>query len=239
MIYKWIDGSIIIADVMDRFNIETTDWYPRVGYWVENALADIKVLPTAELKCKRVNAKGYMVELPTVAKSIVAVEMEGVRLHNSTQIKQGGKDFHSVPYTLLHNNYLRLEADHPRYSDIEVTIYYKGFDTTFNKKLHIEIPLIPDKAIVIEAISYYVFKNILSRGYIHPVYNLSGNDPHLSVNIIYKGYDGKGGLRKRAMIEAKTMNLDTREKASGMIRTFLDPDHYDNSDFDGNINTRN
>ena len=239
MIYKWIDGSIMIADVVDRFNIETTDWYPRVGYWIENALSDIKLLPTASTKCKKIKAKNYMVELPTLLKSLIAVEMDGRRVHSSSQVKKGGDDFHSVPYTLLHNSHIRLEAEHPRYSDIEVAIYYKGFETIFNKDLHIEIPLIPDKPIVIEAISYYIFKNILSRGYIHPVYNLSGNDPHLNVNIIYKGYDGKGGLRKRAMIEAKTMNLDTREQASSMMRTFLDPDRYDNENFDGNINTRN
>lgn len=236
MVYNWIDGSVVLADVMDRFNIETTDWYNRVGYWIENGLADLKLLPTAQQQCNIVNAKDYMVELPTTNKSLIAVEVMGYRIPNSTQIKKKEHRSSSLSYTLLHNGYIRLETDDPKFSDVEVKIYYKGYKREFNKTIHSTIPLVPDKSIVIEALSFYVLKHILGRGYEHPVYSLSGRDPYLNVNIIYAGHDGRGGLRKRAMIEAKTMNLETREKLSARINTFLVPDEYDGENFDGNVN---
>lgn len=236
MVYNWIDGSIIIADVIDRFNIETTDWIPRIGYWIENGLADLKLLPTSPTQCKVVSAKDFMVELPIPLKSITAIKVEDTRIESSEQIVKGGTN-DSLFYSNVGRGYIRLETDNEYFRDVDVTIYYKGFKTIFNKDIHIEIPEIPDKAIIIEALSYYVFKNILSRGYIHPVYNLSGGDPFLNVNIIYRGQNGKGGLRKKAMIEAKTMNEDTREYVSKRLRTFLDPSDYKNRSFDGKFNT--
>jgi hypothetical protein len=61
-------------------------------------------------------------------------------------------------------------------------LWYRAIPVEFNDKHQTYIPFIPDIEKVIDVLKWYIFKNILSRGYIHPIYSLGSKDPEYDPN---------------------------------------------------------
>jgi hypothetical protein len=230
MVYRWISGNSIIAEVFDRYNIETSDWMIRAGYWINEGLYDIKALPSTEIKCKVETASDYLVDLPCSVGSLQYVEISGIPINESSNIRKkensSGIMDSVVTYSVLKNGKIRIEADSTYYQDVEVKIYYKGFDTEFDEDLHQEIPFIPDNHEAREALALYLLIRILSRGYEHPVFSIKVNNSFTNPNVLYYGADGKSGMRKRAMLSLKRLSKGKRDLVSRRIRTFLHPDYH-------------
>lgn len=239
MVYRWISGNSIIAEVFDRFNIETSDWVSRAGYWIKEALLDIKAIPVSLEQCKIVTANEYLIELPCSLNSLIGVEYNKIRLNTTAQIAKrktnDGNTSGDLSYTLMNNGKLRIESEYMEHEYGEFTIYFKGLETEFDEDLNAEIPFVPDNHFAREAMAFYILIQILSRGYEHPIYSIIVNNHLANPKLIYYGVDGKGGLRKRAMIEIKSMNLDQREFISKRIRTFLHPNYHKFVDFRGKM----
>lgn len=87
-----------------------------------------------------------------------------VRTYNT---RGGGND---RTYTLIDNNKIELNYD-ANY----VVVEYKGVKTCASKVYGCEIPVIPNNALLIEAIGNWCMYKMLCRGYKHPVFNLGAS----------------------------------------------------------------
>jgi len=78
--------------------------------------------------------------------------------------------------------YIENNILYTRHNTGHYKLWYKTIPVDFNDKLQTYIPNIPDIEKVISNIKWYVFKNILSRGLIHPVYSLGNRNPEYDPN---------------------------------------------------------
>ncbi len=99
-------------------------------------------------------------------------------------------------------------------------LWYKTIPTEFNDKLQTYIPSIPDIEEVIDNIKWYVFKNMLSRGYKHPIYNLGNRDieydPNKKHQITIKG----------ARLALSEMDINDRNELANNSMSFFNLQSY-------------
>ena len=80
-------------------------------------------------------------------------------------------------YILLPNGKIEINSDAKF-----VTIYYLSYPITFDTIFGFDAPQIPDNEHVKVALTWYVLRNILMRGYLHPIISLTSNDPENNPN---------------------------------------------------------
>ena len=73
-------------------------------------------------------------------------------------------------FVIIDGNKIELDFD----TDC-ITIEYDTIKTERSKVYGCEFPIIPDNAILVEAIGFYCMYKMLCRGYKHPVFNLSAS----------------------------------------------------------------
>ncbi len=253
MIYRLIDASNVIANVQDTFNINSADWIGRAGNWINKALTDIGVVTELKVTHLDTNATDYRVELPCDIKSLVAVEVNGMRVYRTQPVTQmekvadstdtytdseyapeTGRSYNTtvLSYSVQGDNYIQFETNSEYYKEIAVTLHYKSLPTSIFKPYNMMLPMIPDIDIAQDAIANYIMIKILGRGYNHPVYSLNNNHPATNPYLAYYGVTGKGGLKQRARIKVKSMDADARERVSASVRSFNHPNRHNTTEFD-------
>lgn len=84
-------------------------------------------------------------------------------------------------YTLIDNNKIELSYDAEF-----ITIKYKGVKTCRSEVYGCDVPVIPNNALLIEAIGMWCMYKMLCRGFKHPVFNLAasqyGTNPYYMWN---------------------------------------------------------
>lgn len=73
-------------------------------------------------------------------------------------------------YTLIDSNKLELNFDAKF-----ITVKYKGIKTCRSELYGCDVPVIPNNALLIEAIGMWCIYKMLCRGYKHPVFNLAAS----------------------------------------------------------------
>lgn len=217
----------IIAKLDNDFNIDNTDYVPRVAAWVIEALGILKCIPI-EKKTKKIEIKDRIGYLPcdfdasnikvydtndcevtklskvnscckypstgeqqeSYAKEISKTlyrqndegQSEAIAIAIATGINDDGAIVHITDsidlnsnnnghsYLLLPNNEIELTFD-----TSYITIEYDGIKTEKCAEYNCELPVVPNNALVIEAVTYYCMYKILCRGIKHPVFNLAAS----------------------------------------------------------------
>jgi len=236
MVYRLTSGSRVIAAVQDTYNVDESDWLQRAANWINVCLSDLGVISEYKVKTETITADEYLVELPCEIKSLEAIEIDGLRVYRSNQLRDERNDENHIPYeeisyTVQGDNYIQLESSNEYYKDVEVTVHFKSFPTEVFKPYNILIPLVPDNEIVIEAIAAYIMIKILGRGYKSNVFTLNSNNIAINPYLQYYGITGKDGLRKKARLKIKGMDKDARERVSVSTRSFNHPDRHFTKDF--------
>lgn len=61
------------------------------------------------------------------------------------------------------------------YDECKIYIVTEGIETSKDNSYGVELPVIPDNAYILEALTYYCMYKMLCRGYQHPVFNLAAS----------------------------------------------------------------
>ncbi len=99
-------------------------------------------------------------------------------------------------------------------------LWYNAIPTEFNDKLQTYIPLIPDIEKVIANIKWFVYKNILSRGYIHPIYSLSNRNQEYDPNIKWQN------TIRGAKLALNEMDFNDRNEIANINMAFFNLPSY-------------
>lgn len=197
----------LIGKVDNDFNISESDWIPRVGAWVIDALSQMKCLPmerkrrtlevserVAIFPCK-LNAKDIKVfdnrgcEIPEYnsAKSCGCSDL-GNKIPNSeiavfdSNNKTGVNTMEVA--TIVSPGYKNFVIDDNKIElnfdtdFIEVESYEVA--TYYDEYFDCEVPYIYDNGLLLEALSWYILFKYLSRGSKHQVYSLTSPNPVLN-----------------------------------------------------------
>lgn len=219
---KNIELDRIIAKIDNDFNPDNSDWIPRVGAWVIDAMSMLNCLRTETKKV------ALPVKERIVYSSINIFDGEfkvytqcGCKVNKAVKI-DNIEDFNNSPFTgeeiqtdttgttdFIQNpnavesitQAISVNCNCPNYRYNVVELQHKSnlnkdyvilsptqlelnFDTNFviveysaiatykSPNYNIELPVIPNNGLLIEAIAYYCLYKMLCRGYKHPVFNL-------------------------------------------------------------------
>ncbi len=90
----------------------------------------------------------------------------------------------------------------------------------FNENFQIYCPKVPDKINVLENIKWFVFKQLLSRGYIHPIYSLGNRNPEYDPNLKWQN------TINRARVQLSEMDLNDRNDIANINMSFISRPSY-------------
>lgn len=230
----------IIAKIDNDFNLDNSDWIPRVAAWCIDAMSQLDVLNKVK-KRKRLEVHNRIAvnNCNIVDDDLEVYDENGCKvdrledkncgcLYPAEEDNNSNKDddcktngARTLEYGVEHPYNYVTEAVHTNDYDprnwhatrtIQVQSPYSvkrgshnnkdyghnftklddkrielGFDTSFitivNKEVEtkysdtykIELPVIPDNGLLLEALAYYCVYKFLCRGYKHPVFNLSAS----------------------------------------------------------------
>lgn len=222
----------IIAKIDNDFNLDNSDWIPRVGAWCIDAMSQLNVLNKVT-KTKRLEVKNRIAinncditdddlkvydengcEIDAADKSSCGcetsltgeqetpyendcntngartLEMGVERNEHYHSMAMTTNDYRPEHWTEVHTIKLgtpRKGSDKRTYVKIDnrrielnfdakyITIKNKEIETKYSSTYGIELPVIPDNGLLLEALAYYCMYKFLLRGYKHPVFNLSAS----------------------------------------------------------------
>lgn len=181
------------------FNLSESDWIPRVGAWVVDALSQMKVLPM-ERKKRRLEVSERIAQFPCEinAKELKVFDSNGCEIPelnkncgcNATPMdseiaviddsNKSGINFMRVANItsnknknfVLDGNNIELNFD----TDF-ITVETYEVATYMDEYYGCECPYIIDDGLLLEALAWYVLFKYLSRGSKHPVYDLKSTSP--------------------------------------------------------------
>lgn len=235
MIHKFINGSVCIARVYDRFNIKSASWENRAAEYIYSALrligSPFMAFPTQEDGI----VEDYKCLMPCDCYRLNVIKYDDYRLpihnHFNTKIAEDVEDqYHPVNSCEL----VQGERGYiiTTFEEGTVTFYYDKLPVEKDRATGIYYPLVPDDEDILDAISWYILMRILERGYKHPIYNIGNQNPVLCPVMQWEGYRGTPGHKTKARNAAMKMNIEEREDLSRMINTFiLDDQRLDRGTF--------
>lgn len=189
----------IIGKIDNDFNIDNSDWIPRAGAWIIDALSQLKVLPM-EIKKRELDVIDRIAMFPCALnlKSLKVYDSNGCQIPELTKgsrtsiaksdeyigVSEQSTDprYRTVAakvvqscgknYVISDNDKIELNFDTDKITveSYEVATYY---DDYFN----CNVPYVYDDGLLLEALSWYVLYKILCRGYKHQVFSLTGSEP--------------------------------------------------------------
>ena len=192
----------IIAKIDNDFNIDHSDWIPRISVWVIEALSILKctkfeeksiTVPVVDriAKLDNIDLRTAKIYAPCgkLVESINEVMNCGGMINRIGRDEQVAIPIDPSKYPTDYVTTSRLKGNkccsvfyyvklpnnqiELNFDTTELTIKYKGVVTYKSEYYDCELPVIPNNGLLIEAIGYYCMYKILCRGHKHPVMNLS------------------------------------------------------------------
>ena len=205
------------------FNLSESDWIPRVGAWVTDALSQMKVLPM-ERKRRTLEVSDRIAQFPCEinAKELKVFDSNGCEIQELTtkckcserSVKNTGSEIAVIDdNNKSGTNFMKVRkivsSDCNRNFVLDCNNIELNFDTDFitvetyevatymDEYYECECPYIIDDGLLLEALAWYVLFKYLSRGSKHPVYDLK------SPNLVTNPWMQWNTLRPKAMASAK------------------------------------
>lgn len=198
----------LVGKIDNDFNIDESDWIPRVAAWVIDALAQMKVLPM-ERKRRKLEVSERIAQFPCEinGKELKVFDSNGVEIPNLDETdrcgcsgsarKYAGSEigvFDTTNKTGVNavqianvcngvngrNFVLDCNQISLNFDADEIEVETFEVATYHDDYYDCECPYIYDDGLLLEALAWYVMFKYLSRGSNHPVYNLKAQNPLLN-----------------------------------------------------------
>ena len=203
-IKKQVQLSRLIGKVDNDFNLSESDWIPRVGAWVTDALSQMKCLPmerkrrtlevssriatfpcelnTTELKV--FDSRGC--EIPALnSNNQCSCSGLGIKNPNSeiaifdSENKTGVNTMEVANIVTASNRNFVVAGNNIELNFDTDSIIVESYEvaTYYDEYFDCEVPYIYDNGKLLEALSWYILFKYLSRGSKHTVYSLTSPNP--------------------------------------------------------------
>lgn len=258
----------IIAKIDNDFNPNNSDWIPRVGAWIHDALMQLDCIVTEAVTKKLIVKNNIARSDCELGNQIKVYDSNGCEVKELNNINNCGcgdaenslvsskgvcqitpdtvtkevdssKEeidtiaFHEnipVPYPPRYNVvHIKTPCEHG-YVRIDNKTFELNFDADYilvnynapkqNKCVfyNCNSPVIPNNGKLIEAITYYCMYKMLTRGYVHPVMNLSASQ--YGTNPYYIWMQSKEEAKRSVINDGIDENLDDLWRSAFYIETF-------------------
>ena len=203
-IKKQVQLSRLIGKVDNDFNLSESDWIPRVGAWVTDALSQMKCLPM-ERKRRTLEVSNRIATFPCELNTtelkvfdsrgceIPALNSNnqcncsglGTKNHNSeiaifdSENKTGVNTMEVANIVTASNRNFVVAGNNIELNFDTDSIIVESYEvaTYYDEYFDCEVPYIYDNGKLLEALSWYILFKYLSRGSKHTVYSLTSPNP--------------------------------------------------------------
>ena len=203
-IKKQVQLSRLIGKVDNDFNLSESDWIPRVGAWVTDALSQMKCLPmerkrrTLEVSSRiatfpcELNTTELKVfdnrgcEIPALnSNNQCGCSELGTKNPNSeiaifdSENKTGVNTMEVANIVTASNRNFVIAGNNIELNFDTDSIIVESYEvaTYYDEYFDCEVPYIYDNGKLLEALSWYILFKYLSRGSKHTVYSLTSPNP--------------------------------------------------------------
>jgi hypothetical protein len=223
---SYISSRVIVAEMFEDYNIQSSDFIARFPVWVVQCLEDLNIIQAYIEKEKEDTYNNGKFQLPYDCKGVISIKINNelyrpvtsqngiVNINTQTAFTEIFRfDLYEDAMLVDENSDIQAEWSRYRY-DHNITvgnkikecksvyvngnwvnvkepltgvylIRYRGFPLEYSNEDGTYYPLIYNEEVLKQAIKYYLLKNILIRGYIHPVMNLKENNPYTNPAMAY------------------------------------------------------
>lgn len=236
----YISSAELIPEIYSDYNIQSDDFISRFPAWIVNALEELKFRQAVITKEIELEYDDYRCHLPWDFKGMDEVKINGnhIKHFNSSTSKTdnytpivdtisvytpdeiyGKSDIktvknedsdipssNSVPYYYINNNWL-----HTNIKNGKIHLKYHSLPTIFDSNLNMEFPMIYNVGMLKRYLKLYVMRQILIRGYKHPILNLKDNNP-----IINPGLELMS-IRNNVRVACNKFSKDRREVIANIL----------------------
>ena len=203
-IKKQVQLSRLIGKVDNDFNLSESDWIPRVGAWVTDALSQMKCLPM-ERKRRTLEVSNRIATFPcelntTELKVFDSRGCEIPALNSNNQCncsglgtknpnseiaifdsenKTGVNTMEVANIVTANNRNFVVAGNNIELNFDTDSIVVESYEvaTYYDEYFDCEVPYIYDNGKLLEALSWYILFKYLSRGSKHTVYSLTSPNP--------------------------------------------------------------
>ena len=203
-IKKQVQLSRLIGKVDNDFNLSESDWIPRVGAWVTDALSQMKCLPM-ERKRRTLEVSSRIATFPcelntTELKVFDSRGCEIPALNSNNQCdcsglgtknpnseiaifdsenKTGVNTMEVANIVTASNRNFVVAGNNIELNFDTDSIIVESYEvaTYYDEYFDCEVPYIYDNGKLLEALSWYILFKYLSRGSKHTVYSLTSPNP--------------------------------------------------------------
>ena len=203
-IKKQVQLSRLIGKVDNDFNLSESDWIPRVGAWVTDALSQMKCLPM-ERKRRTLEVSSRIATFPCELNTTELKVFEsrgceipalnsnnqcgcselGIKNPNSeiaifdSENKTGVNTMEVANIVTTSNRNFVVAGNNIELNFDTDSIIVESYEvaTYYDEYFDCEVPYIYDNGKLLEALSWYILFKYLSRGSKHTVYSLTSPNP--------------------------------------------------------------
>lgn len=214
MNYTFKSSRSVIYKVFDQFNIEGSEWESRAPEWMTDALLEMYTPKVLRELTEPVTTIDYRFQLPCNLKLFMALSYKGKRLLRATKYNSIRKeDVKSInEYTITDEGWVYVDG----VENDELFITYKAFPYVFDTELNRMMPLIPDTAAVEIALMWYCIRQLLYRGYKHPILTFASNSPDINPALAWEKH------KRSAVISIGSLDADAWYRVSLRHNSLLD-----------------
>ena len=203
-IKKQVQLSRLIGKVDNDFNLSESDWIPRVGAWVTDALSQMKCLPM-ERKRRTLEVSSRIATFPCELNTtelkvfdIRGCEIPALNSNNQcgcsglgtknpnseiaifdSENKTGVNTMEIANIVIASNRNFVVAGNNIELNFDTDSIVVESYEvaTYYDEYFDCEVPYIYDNGKLLEALSWYILFKYLSRGSKHTVYSLTSPNP--------------------------------------------------------------
>ena len=201
----YINSKVLIAELYNDYNIQSSDFIQRFPIWCANALGYLKIHQAYvdnEIKGDIIN---NMFQLPDYCRGVDSVIINNVEatLKFSLFDKDSTSTINHIPAlspvgdfnksditdviespVVKENNvkdkpvyWVSNNWIHTNINHGDIVVRYRAIPYEYDSETNMTFPLIYNDELLKLAIKLYVLKMMLNRGYVHPIQNLKDNNP--------------------------------------------------------------
>lgn len=213
MVYKYISSKKIIALLYDE-GVKTTDWEGRIPNWCLKALKAIANNKTLWRVPVTLTIKDYKLVFPEELDAIESIEFNGRKMYEVRKNRRIGKDKpeYRMDYMIQNGN---IEF---AITDREVTINGLYYPIDYDESTGIYYPLYPNVDAVEDYLKFYCLRNIILRGYVHPMYSFNILNNETNINVLLKE------SKRQAKRALNTIGKEERRRLANIVMR-ADSDH--------------
>lgn len=212
----YVNSAELIREIYDDYNISSDDFVSRAPAWIYNALDELNFIQAYVEKTTELNVENYRVKLPDDFQGLIDIIIDDKKIqlrspHDNnyeTKYKETDENNKSFSSTTHNKNnaeyYVSNGWIHTNIESTTIHLKYKAIPSELDENLNMVFPLIYNEGMLRRYIKLYIIRQILIRGYKHPVLNLTSNNPVINPGIELMN------IRSSVRIACNKFNKDRR-----------------------------